>query len=430
MDDIIAKPTDKILNANKLLKPELVVGAGDMEKLKVAAHFGADSIYCGASDFSLRSRGKNFSRDELRLASDYLHKLGIKIYITVNAIIHQDRLEELDDYLLFLDSINADAVIFSDMAVLASSRRLKIKPKMHLSTQASAANSRAIEFYRANGVSRVNLARECSLAEIEKMPRFDDISIEAFIHGAMCMSYSGRCLLSNFLASRGANDGACAQACRWKYFVSEEKRPGEYMEIVENFEGEGSYIFNSRDLMALDLLPQLYAAGVSAFKIEGRIKGPHYTGLVTRAYRAAFDAFYKALADGTEFKASSDIYEALASVSNRGYISGFYLNKITRADHNYQSSDYIKTYRLVGMVKSRVSQDEYLISVKNNITAGRAYEFVTPGAIFSADISMMKTAEGEIKPKASNPNEVVISVSPGGVPALCEFDLIRERNCD
>jgi putative protease len=416
---------------NELKKPELVVGAGDMEKLKVAAHFGADSIYCGASDFSLRARGKNFSREELGYAADYLHKLGIKIYITVNAIIHEDRLEALDDYLLFLHSINADAVIFSDMAVLASARRLKIKPKLHLSTQASAANSRAIEFYRSNGVSRVNLARECSLAEIKKMPRYDDISMEAFIHGAMCMSYSGRCLLSNFLASRGANDGACAQACRWKYFVSEEKRPGEYMRIVENFEGEGSYIFNSRDLMALDLLPQLYSAGVAAFKIEGRIKGPHYVGLVTRAYRAAFDAFYKALSAGAEFKPSPDTYESLESVSNRGYISGFYLNKIKPDDHNYQSSDYIKTYRLVGIVKSRVSPDEYLISVKNNITAGRAYEFVTPEAIFSADISMMKTAEGEIKPKASNPNEVVISVlAAAGAPALSEFDLIRERNSD
>lgn len=418
-------------NNKELKKPELVVGAGDMEKLKVAAHFGADSIYCGASDFSLRARGKNFSREELAYAADYLHRLGVKLYITVNAIIHEDRLEELDDYLLFIDSINADAVIFSDMAVLASARRLKIKPKLHLSTQASAANSRAIEFYRSNGVSRVNLARECSLAEIEKMPRFDDISIEAFIHGAMCMSYSGRCLLSNFLASRGANDGACAQACRWKYFVSEEKRPGEYMPIIENFEGEGSYIFNSRDLMALDLLPQLYAAGVAAFKIEGRIKGPHYIGLVTRAYRAAFDLFYKSLSCGAGFNLPAHIYESLASVSNRGYISGFYLNKITPDGHNYQSSDYIKTYRLVGVVKSRVSPDEYLISVKNNITAGRAYEFITPEAIFSADISMMKTAEGEIKPKASNPNEVVISISAApGAPALSEFDLIRERNSD
>ncbi len=418
-------------NNKELKKPELVVGAGDMEKLKVAAHFGADSIYCGASDFSLRARGKNFSREELAYAADYLHRLGVKLYITVNAIIHEDRLEELDDYLLFIDSINADAVIFSDMAVLASARRLKIKPKLHLSTQASAANSRAIEFYRSNGVSRVNLARECSLAEIEKMPRFDDISIEAFIHGAMCMSYSGRCLLSNFLASRGANDGACAQACRWKYFVSEEKRPGEYMPIIENFEGEGSYIFNSRDLMALNLLPQLYAAGVAAFKIEGRIKGPHYIGLVTRAYRAAFDLFYKSLSCGAGFNLPAHIYESLASVSNRGYISGFYLNKITPDGHNYQSSDYIKTYRLVGVVKSRVSPDEYLISVKNNITAGRAYEFITPEAIFSADISMMKTAEGEIKPKASNPNEVVISISAApGAPALSEFDLIRERNSD
>lgn len=411
-------------------KPELVVGAGDMEKLKVAAHFGADSIYCGASDFSLRAKGKNFSRDELAYAADYLHKLGRKIYITVNAIMHEDRLDDLDDYLSFLDSIGADAVIFSDMAVLSAARRLGIKPRLHLSTQASAANSRAVEFYRANGVARVNLARECSLAEIEKFPRFADISLEAFIHGAMCVSYSGRCLLSNFLAARGANDGACAQACRWKYHIVEEKRPGEFMPVAEDFEGRGAYIFNSRDLMALELLPRLYKAGIAAFKVEGRIKGPHYIGLVTLAYRKAFDAFYAALLDGREFKPASEIYDMLNSVSNRGYITGFYLDRAGASSHNYQSSDYIKTYRLVGVVKSRIAADEYLISVKNNITAGRTYEFVTNDGIFPAEISMMKTPDGEIKPKAVNPNEVVISLASQTNIAPCECDLIRERNCD
>jgi len=427
---------DKTVENNKnkcaglIKKPELVVGAGDMEKLKVAAHFGADSIYCGASDFSLRAKGKNFSREELAYAVNYLHGMDKKIYITVNAIMHEDKLEALDDYLVFLDSIGADAVIFSDMAVLMAARRLKIRPKLHLSTQASTANSSAIEFYRSNGVSRVNLARECSLDEIKRFPRFEGLSLEAFIHGAMCVSYSGRCLLSNFLASRGANDGACAQACRWKYYVAEEKRAGEYMRVIENFEGEGAYIFNSRDLMALDLLPQLYGAGISAFKVEGRIKGPHYVGLVTRAYRKAFDAFYASALDGKEYNPGQDIYEMLGSVSNRGYITGFYLNKIDAAGHNYSSSDYIKTYRLVGVVKRVLDGDEYLISVKNNITAGRSYEFVTNGAIFNAEIAMMKTPEGEIKPKASNPNEVVISLDSREGAALAEYDLIREKNCD
>lgn len=423
---------DKMTGAFR--RPELVVGAGDMEKLKVAAHFGADAIYCGASDFSLRAKARNFSRDELAGASDYLHRLGRRIYITVNAIMHEDRLADLDDYLAFLDSIGADAVIFSDMAVLSAARRLGLKARLHLSTQASVANSRAIEFYAASGVARVNLARECSLAEIERFPRFDGVSLEAFIHGAMCVSYSGRCLLSNFLAARGANDGACAQACRWKYSLVEEKRPGEYMPAVEDFEGRGTYIFNSRDLMALDLLPRLYAAGVSAFKVEGRIKGPHYVGLVTLAYRRAFDAFYAALSEGREFRPAAEIYEMLGSVSNRGYISGFYIDRPGAAGHNYESSEYIKTHRLVGIVRGRAAPDEYLVSVRNNITAGRQYEFVTNNGIFLAEIAMMKTPEGEIRPKAANSNEVVISLAGGGVglapPVLEEYDLIRERNGD
>jgi len=416
-------------NNDKILKkPELVVGAGDMEKLMVAAHFGADSIYCGLSDFSLRAKCKNFTREQLALAAKYLHAHGKKIYITVNSIIHENRLSELDEYLEFLNFIEVDAVIFSDMAVLMSAKKLAIKPALHLSTQASTANSRALEFYRSQGVARVNLARECSLAEIKSFPKIEGLLLEAFIHGAMCVSYSGRCLLSNYLASRGANDGACAQACRWKYYLVEEKRAGEYMPVVENFEGGGAYIFNSRDLMALDLLADLYSAGVSAFKIEGRIKGPHYVALVTLAYRKAFDMFYDSLISRGEFTPAAEISAMLASVSNRGYIKGFYLNKIGPGDHNYASSEYNKTYRLVAIIKERISSDEYLIEIKNNFSAGKTYEFVSRSGIFDVEIAMMRTLEGDLKSKAANQNQVVITISRYTGAPFEEYDLIRELN--
>lgn len=415
---------------SEIRKPELVVGAGDMEKLRVAARFGADSVYCGASDFSLRARCKNFSRAELAQAAKYLHDNGRKLYVTVNSVIHEPRLRELSDYLAFLDTIGADAVIFMDMAVLAAARKLGLAARLHLSTQASAANSAALSFYAEMGVSRVNLARECSLAEIESFPAIGGLTLEAFIHGAMCVSYSGRCLLSNYLAGRGANDGECAQACRWKYRLVEEKRPGEFFPIVEGLEGDGAYIFNSRDLMALPHLPRLFAAGVTAFKVEGRIKGPHYVALVTMAYRRAFDAFAESLAAGRPFSVPEGVREMLDSVSNRGYIDGFYSGPPTEDSHNYESAKYNKTWRMVGVVRRRISPGEYAVSVRNNILAGRRYQFVNPAGIFELEIAMMRSEEGDVVSKAVNQKDVVITLAGSEPVEFGEYDLIRERNSD
>ncbi|HNY11678.1 MAG TPA: U32 family peptidase C-terminal domain-containing protein [Candidatus Wallbacteria bacterium] len=427
------------MSQNEFIKPELVVGAGDLERLKIAAKFGADAIYCGTNDFSLRAKCKNFSREELAFASEFLHSRGKKLFVTVNSIIHEDKIGELKEYLLFLDSIKADAVIFSDMAVLMTAKEIGLKAKLHLSTQASSANSLSLKFYRGQGVSRVNLARECSLEEIQKFPKVDGLTLEAFIHGAMCMSYSGRCLLSNFLTERGANDGACAQACRWKYYLVEEKRPGEYMPIVqqcdktlpEGCESKGeTYIFNSRDLMAVDLLPQLYEAGVRGFKIEGRIKGPHYVALVTLAHRKAFDAFERAAAEKKEFVVADEVYSMLNSVSNRGYIKGFYLGGIKSKDHNYIDSKYTKTYRMTGIISERTGSREYRVAVKNNIFAGRKYEFVSPAGIFELEIASMKDPDGGNMTKATNQKEAFITIAGAENISFSEYDLIRERNSD
>jgi len=411
-------------------KPELVVGAGDMEKLAVAARFGADAVYCGSSDFSLRARCKNFSREELAFAAGYLHERGKKLYVTVNSIVHEKKLGDLSDYLVFLDGIGADAIIFMDMAVLSLARKLGIKARLHLSTQASSANSLALAFFSEMGVARVNLARECSLDEIESFPEIPGLTLEAFIHGAMCVSYSGRCLLSNYLAGRGANDGECAQACRWKYSLVEEKRPGEYFPLVEGLEGQGTYIFNSRDLMALQHLPRLFAAGVDAFKVEGRIKGSHYVAMVTKAYRMAFDRFEKSVAAGEEFVPSDEVVRMLGSVSNRGYIDGFYTGAVKGDGHNYDSAKYIKTFRMVGIVTERISAGEYRVAVRNNIVAGRSYEFVCPTGIFEVGIAMMRSAEGDIRSKAVNQKEVLITLEGAEPAEFGEYDIIRERNSD
>lgn len=274
-------------------KPELLAPAGDIEKLKMAIIYGADAVYLGGEEFGLRKSSKNFTLDEIEEGVKFAHERNRKVYVTLNIIPHNEDLIGLEDYVKNLYDVNVDGVIVSDPGVFSIVRKTTPNLPIHLSTQASVTNFETIMFWYNLGVKRIVVARELSLKEIEEIiqkgPK--DLEIETFIHGAMCISYSGRCLLSNYMADRDANRGACAHPCRWKYYLMEEKRPGEYYPIVEN--DKGTFIFNSKDLCMIKHIPDLIESGISSFKIEGRVKSQYYVATVVRAYRMAIDESLK-----------------------------------------------------------------------------------------------------------------------------------------
>ena len=297
-----------------MAKIELLAPAGDAECLRAALHFGADAVYAGGPGMHLRAGAPNFTLDTLADAIAYTHSLGRRLYVTVNALAHNRDMEEMPGYLASLRDMAADAVIVSDMGVFSLCRRLFPELPVHISTQASCINYESAAFYHRLGAGRVVLGREMSLEEIAQLRARTDpaLELEAFVHGAMCMAYSGRCLLSNYLAGREGNGGACAQPCRWQYALVEEKRPGQYYPLYED--EKGSAILSAYDLNALPLLPRLLEAGVSSLKIEGRMKTPYYVATVTGAYRKALD--------GTGDTAS--LLRELDSISHRAYCTGFY----------------------------------------------------------------------------------------------------------
>jgi len=272
---------------------ELLAPAGDLEKLKMAVVYGADAIYLGGEAFGLRKASKNFTLSDIEEGVKFAHERGRKVYITLNIVPHNEDLEGLEDYVTSLNNINIDAVIVSDPGMFSIIRRTVPDMPIHISTQASVTNYETIMFWYNLGVRRVVLARELSLAEIEEIKKKvpEDLTIEAFVHGAMCMSYSGRCLLSNYMTGRDANRGDCAHPCRYKYYVVEEKRPGEYFPVEEH--KDGTFIFNSKDLCMIEHIPELIKAGINSFKIEGRVKSSYYVSTVIRSYKMAIDEYYK-----------------------------------------------------------------------------------------------------------------------------------------
>ena len=272
-------------------KIELLAPAGNFERLQMACIYGADAVYMSGKKFGLRAFSENFDEDNLKNAIEYAHGLGKKVYVTVNIFATNNDIDNLGDYFKYLQSIKADAAIISDMGVFSVARENAPDLPVHISTQANTVNYAAANMWAKLGAERIILAREASIDDIkvirDKLP--DNIEIEAFVHGAMCMSYSGRCLLSNFMTGRGANHGECAQPCRWNYSVVEEKRPGEYMNVLED--ARGTYVFNANDLCMIKYIPELAKAGVTSFKIEGRMKTVNYTATVTKQYREALDRY-------------------------------------------------------------------------------------------------------------------------------------------
>ena len=375
-------------------KIELLAPAGNLEKLKMAILFGADAVYIGGQRFGLRASADNFSPEDMKLGVDFAHERGCKVYVTVNIIPHNQDLTGLPEYVKQLESTGVDAVIVSDPGVFTIVRSTAPDMEIHISTQANNTNYLSAKFWYELGAKRVVVARELSFEEISEMAALTpaDLDIEAFIHGAMCISYSGRCLLSNYMTGRDSNKGACSHPCRWKYSLVEEKRPGEYYPVYED--ERGTYIFNSKDLCMIEYIPQLIGAGIFSFKIEGRMKSSFYVATVVSAYRKAIDAY---MADPENYTFDPQWLVELSKASHREYTTGFYFNKTTEKDQIYHTSSYIREYDFVGMV---LEYDKVTgiakIEQRNRMIVGDEIEVVIPGKdYFIQTIEAMKNEEGE-----------------------------------
>ena len=391
---------------NKRPAIELLAPAGDMEKLKTAVYYGADAVYFGGEMFSLRAGAGNLSVPEIREAMDFLHARGARGYMTINIYPHNEHLNLLRNYLMEIKDNPVDAFLVSDPGVMTILKEIIPDAEIHLSTQANTTNYMTARFWASMGVKRIVTAREMSLKEIREMRDQlpDEVEIESFVHGAMCISYSGRCLMSNFMTGRDANMGACTHPCRWKYSIVEEKRPGEYYPIEED--SHGSYIMNSRDLCMLDGIPDLAAAGVSSLKIEGRMKSAYYVATVVSAYRTALDHY---LADPDNYQYDPAWFTELCKASHREFTHGFYYNKPSAEDQNYQSSDYIREYSFVGMVKGVEPETGFaLVEQRNKFSIGDEIEIFGPGVPFTKEvITEMYNQEGEPVESAPHPQQII-----------------------
>ncbi|MGA7876358.1 MAG: U32 family peptidase [Desulfoferrobacter sp.] len=329
------------------VKPELLAPAGSLEKANIAFAYGADAVYAGGTNFSLRASARNLNREELAALCFSAHKLGKKVYVTVNTFARNSDLTSLALFLHYLQEVSVDGIIVSDPGVLTLTKKWAPHIPLHLSTQANTTNSLSVAFWREQGVRRVNLARELTFSELEEIRKDHEIELEIFVHGAMCVSYSGRCLLSAILNQRSANLGRCTQPCRWSYRLVEEKRPGQYFPIYED--QNGTYIFNSKDLCLIAELDKLMGLGINALKIEGRMKGALYLASVIRTYRQAIDRYWDSPKDYTVRR---EWHDDLARVSHRPYTKGLLFNDSSQPSGEVsRSTCYVQTHTLAGIVR-------------------------------------------------------------------------------
>ena len=384
-------------------KPELLAPAGTMEKLQMALAYGADAAYLGGAQFGLRAFGGNFTNEEIRAAVNLAHGVGKKIYVTVNVFPHNDDLVSLPDYLRFLADVEVDAVLVADLGVFMLAREVAPQLPVHISTQANNVNWRTVRAWQELGAERVVLARELSREEIREIRRHTDVELELFVHGAMCISYSGRCLLSSYFTGRDANRGGCAQSCRWKYALVEESRPGECYPIEED--ARGTYIMNSKDLCLLPYLDEVVDSGIDSLKIEGRMKSVHYVASVVKAYRMALDA---CLTD-TSYKVREEWLTELEKVSHRSYTTGFFFGKTTEADQIYGSSSYEQTSDFVGLVRAYDEKTKIAaVEQRNNMKLGQEIEIFQPvGASFRQKLAEMWDTEGQEIAAAPHPQQII-----------------------
>lgn len=408
-------------------KIELLAPAGSLESLKVAVSYGADAVYCGGMRFGLRAKAKNFTKEQLQEGIEFAHSHGTRVFITVNMIPHNDDLMGLEEYLQTLEEIGVDAIIVADPGVFATAKMVVPDMEIHLSTQANNTNYKTFNFWHQQGVKRVVAARELSLEEIrtvkDRTP--ETLDIEAFVHGAMCISYSGRCLLSNFMSGKDANKGACNHPCRWRYHLVEETRPGEYFPIEET--EKGTYIYNSKDLCMIMHIPELVEAGVYSFKIEGRMKTPFYVATVTRTYREAIDDYLK---DPELYKSKLDYYMSeLTKCSYRDYTTGFFFGKPGANEQIYDRATYIRRYNFTAVVLDYNEETGIAtLEQRNKFSVGDTIEIMPKrGEIKAMVVEELYNEDMEPVESAPHPKQILKLKVPFAVE---ERDIIRCVNRD
>ena len=385
-------------------KPELLIPASSLEVLKTAVIFGADAVYIGGEAYGLRAKAKNFSMEDMKEGIAFAHAHNVRVFVTANILAHNEDLEGVEQYFKELKEIKPDALIIADPGIFAIARRICPEIEAHISTQANNTNYMTYKFWNDLGAKRVVAARELSLKEIkelrEKIP--EDLEIEAFVHGAMCISYSGRCLLSNYFTGRDANQGACTHPCRWKYAVVEEQRPGEYLPVYEN--ERGTYIFNSKDLCMIEHIPEILDAGIDSLKIEGRMKTALYVATVARTYRKAIDDY---LESEEKYRANMEWYKAeIGKCTYRQFTTGFFFGKPDENTQIYDSNTYVTEYTYLGMVGEKNAQNEYSIEQRNKFTVGEEIEVMKPdGSNIKAIVKSIKDEDGNPMESAPHPKQ-------------------------
>ena len=406
------------------MKPELLIPANNLEVLKTAVIFGADAVYIGGEAFGLRAKAKNFSPAEMKEGIAFAHAHGAKVHVTVNILAHNYDLEGARQYLEELKEIKPDALIIADPGLFTMAREICPEIEIHVSTQANNTNYMTYLFWHKLGAKRVVSARELALREIAEIRQHipDDLEIESFIHGAMCISYSGRCLLSSYFTGRDANHGACTHPCRWKYAVVEEKRPGEYLPVYEN--ERGTYIFNSKDLCMIEHIPEMIRAGINSFKIEGRMKTALYVATVARTYRKAIDDY---LESEEKYLANMDWYKSeISKCTYRQFTTGFYFGKPDENTQIYDNNTYINEFIYLGWVEEVTEQGKVLFEQKNKFCVGDEIEIMKPdGTNVSAKVLALETEEGFSVDSCRHSRQrlyATLSVVPE------KYDLLRVEN--
>ena len=402
---------------------ELLVPASSLEVLKVAVMFGADAVFIGGDVYCLRAKAKNFSKEDMIEGIKFAHDHGVKVHVTVNILAHNNDLDGVREYLTELKEIGPDALIIADPAIFTMAREICPEIDIHVSTQANNTNYGTYNFWYKLGAKRVVSARELSMAEIKEIRAHipEDMEIESFVHGAMCISYSGRCLLSNYFTGRDANQGACTHPCRWKYAVVEEQRPGEYLPVYEN--ERGTYIFNSKDLCMIEHIPELIDAGIDSFKIEGRMKTALYVATVARTYRKAIDDYMES---EEKYRANMDWYkEQISNCTYRQFTTGFFFGKPSEEAQIYDSNTYIKEYTYLGIVGPQNTDGLYEIEQRNKFSVGETIEIMKPnGDNIEVTVRRITDEDGADMDSAPHPKQKLF------IDLGCEldaFDILRRK---
>ncbi|MGN9171556.1 peptidase U32 family protein [Lachnospiraceae bacterium HCP1S3_A8] len=402
---------------------ELLIPAGSLDVLKTAVVYGADAVYIGGEAFGLRAKAHNFSLEDMKEGVEFAHSRGVKVYVTANILAHNDDLEGVEQYFEELKSVKPDALIISDPGVFVIAKRVLPEMELHVSTQANNTNYGTYLFWYQQGAKRVVSARELSLKEIREIRARipEDMEIESFMHGAMCISYSGRCLLSNFFTGRDANQGACTHPCRWKYSIVEETRPGEYMPVYEN--ERGTYIFNSKDLCMIEHIPELIDAGIDSFKIEGRMKTALYVATVARTYRKAIDDFKK---DPELYRQNMEWYkEEIGKCTYREFTTGFYFGKPGADAQIYDNNTYVKNFTYLGTVENVDERGFAKIEQKNKFSVGEMIEIMKPdGRNLQVEVKGIYDAQGQAQESAPHPKQELY-IDLGVAPE--EYDILRRQ---